>query len=48
VYFRSGAVNIYFEVDAAMWDAFEMAESKEAFIHALRSYKVLVTGKKPE
>jgi len=48
VYFRSGAVNIYFEVDAATWDAFEMAESKEAFIHALRSYKVLVTGKKPE
>jgi KTSC domain-containing protein len=48
VYFRSGAVNIYSEVDAAMWEAFETAESKEDFIHALRSYKVLVTGKKPE
>jgi hypothetical protein len=48
VYFRSGGVNVYLEVDAAMWEAFEMAESKETFIHSLRSYKVLVTGKKPE
>lgn len=48
VYFRNGAVNVYFEVDAAMWETFETVESKEDFIHALRSYKVLVTGKKPD
>jgi hypothetical protein len=48
VYFRSGAVSVYFEVDATAWEAFETAESKEDFIHALRSYKVLITGKKPD
>jgi KTSC domain-containing protein len=48
VYFRSGAVNVYLEVDAAMWEAFETAESKDDFIRALRSYRVLFTGKKPE
>jgi hypothetical protein len=31
-----------------MWEAFETAESKDDFIHALRSCKVLVTGKKPD
>jgi KTSC domain-containing protein len=48
VYFRNGGVNVYFEVDAAMWGAFETIESKETFIHALPSYKVLVARKKPD
>jgi hypothetical protein len=48
VYFRNGAVNVYLEVDAAAWEAFEMADSKEEFVHALRSCQVLVTGKKPD
>lgn len=48
VYFRNGAVNIYFDVDAVAWETFEKVESKEAFIHALPSYKVLVAKKKPD
>jgi KTSC domain len=48
VYFRSGAVNVYLEVDAATWEAFEAADSKDDFVRALRSYKVLFAGKKPE
>jgi hypothetical protein len=48
VYFRNGGVNVYFEVDAAMWQAFETVESKEVFIQALPSYKVLVARKKPD
>ena len=48
VYFRNGAVNIYLEVDASAWEAFETAESKEAFVHALPSHKVLVAKKKPD
>jgi len=31
-----------------MWEAFETVESKEVFIHALPSYKVLVARKKPD
>ena len=48
VYFRNGAVNVYFDVDAGAWEAFEAVESKETFIHALPSFKVLVTKKKPD
>jgi hypothetical protein len=48
VYFRNGGVSVYFEVDAAMWEAFEKVESKEVFIHGLSSYKVLVNRKKPD
>jgi len=48
VYFRNGGVNVYFDVDAALWAAFETVESKEAFIHALPSYRVLVSKKKPD
>ena len=48
VYFRNGGVNVYFEVDATMWQAFETVESKEVFIQALPSYNVLVARKKPD
>ena len=48
VYFRSGAVHVYFEVDAVLWETFETTESKETFIHALPSFRVLVTRKKPD
>jgi KTSC domain-containing protein len=48
VYFRNGAVTVYFEVDAALWEALEAVESKETLIHGLPSYKVLVTKKKPD
>ena len=48
VYFRNGAVNVYFEVDAAFWDALETVGSKETLIHRLPSFKVLVTKKKPD
>lgn len=48
VYFRNGAVSVYFEVDAALWDALETVGSKEALIHGLPSFKVLVTKKKPD
>ena len=48
VYFRSGAVNVYFDVDAALWETFETAESKETFIHTLPSFRVLVARKKPD
>jgi hypothetical protein len=48
VYFRNGAVSVYFEVDASAWESFETIESKEAFIHGLPSYRVLVTKKKPD
>jgi KTSC domain len=47
VYFRNGGVNVYFDVDTAIWEAFETIESKEKLIHGLPSYKVLVTKKKP-
>ena len=46
VYFRSGAVHVYFEVDAASWETFEASESKETFIHALPSFSVLVSSRK--
>ena len=46
VYFRSGAVNVYFEVDAEMWNAFETTDSRDAFIHGLPSYNVLVTARR--
>jgi hypothetical protein len=48
VYFRNGGVNVYFDVDAAAWEAFETTESKDSFIHTLPSYKVLVSRKKPD
>ena len=48
VYFRSGAVNVYFEVDADKWQAFETVESKESFIQTLTSFRVLVARKKPD
>ena len=48
VYFRNGGVSVYFEVDAAAWQTFETVESKEAFIHALPAFKVLVNRKKPD
>jgi KTSC domain-containing protein len=48
VYFRNGAVSIYFDVDAAAWETFETVESKETFIHALPSCKVLVAKRKPD
>lgn len=48
VYFRNGGVSVYFEVDASLWEEFEAVESKETFIHALPSFKVLVAKKKPD
>jgi hypothetical protein len=48
VYFRNGAVTVYFEVDAAFWEALEAVGPKETLIHALPSFKVLVTKKKPD
>jgi hypothetical protein len=48
VYFRNGAVNVYFEVDASAWETLEAAVSKEVLIHALPSFRVLVTKKKPD
>ena len=48
VYFRNGAVNVYLEVDTSAWEAFETAESKEAFVAGLSSHKVLVAKKKPD
>jgi hypothetical protein len=46
VYFRNGGVNVYFGVDTEMWDAFETTDSRDAFLHGLPSYKVLVTARK--
>lgn len=46
VYFRNGAVNVYFGVDAETWDVFETTEARDAFVHGLPSYKVLVTARK--
>lgn len=48
VYFRHGGVNVYFGVDASLWDALEATESKESVIHGLTSYNVLVPRKKPD
>jgi hypothetical protein len=48
VYFRNGAVNVYFEVDADFWQTLEAVGPKETLIHALPSFKVLVTKKKPD
>jgi hypothetical protein len=48
VYFRNGSVNVYLDVDAETWEAFEAVPAKEPFIHALPSYKVLVTKRKPD
>ena len=48
VYFRNGAVNVYFEVDAPLWEALEAVPSKETLIHGLPSFKVLVTKRKPD
>ena len=48
VYFRTGAVSVYLEVDDLTWEKFEAAESKEAFIHGLPAGKVLVAKRKPD
>ena len=48
VYFRNGAVNVYFEVDADFWETLEAVRAKETLIHGLPSFKVLVTKKKPD
>jgi len=46
VYFRNGAVHVYFDVDTATWEAFQSAESKEKFVLGLPSYEALVLKKK--
>jgi hypothetical protein len=46
VYFRNGAVNVYFGVDAEIWDAFETTDSRDTFIQGLPSCKVLVAARK--
>jgi len=46
VYFRSGAMHVYFGVDAAAWEALQSAESKEQFVLGLPSPALVVKKKK--